>query len=95
MVNPRIGEVAPATMTSALSKSDVVRLLTDSSPETRADVAAKVAREVDGRALTAEERAIAEDILRAMSKDAATRVRQALAEELKESPRLPPDLALA
>jgi uncharacterized protein (DUF2336 family) len=82
-------------MTSALSKSDVVRLLTDSSPETRADVAAKVAREVDGSALTAEERAIAEDILRALSKDGATRVRQALAEALKESPRLPRDIALA
>jgi uncharacterized protein (DUF2336 family) len=82
-------------MTSALSKSDVGRLLADSSPATRADVAAKVAREVDGTTLTAEERAIAEDILRALSKDAATRVRQALAEELKESPRLPRDIALA
>ena len=82
-------------MASSLSKSDVVRLLTDSSPDTRADVAAKVAREVDGSALTAEERVIAEDILRALSRDAATRVRQALAEELKESPRLPRDVALA
>jgi uncharacterized protein (DUF2336 family) len=82
-------------MTSTLSKSDVARLLTDSSPETRADVAAKVAREVDGSALTLEERAIAEDILRALSRDAATRVRQALAEELKHSPRLPRDVALA
>jgi uncharacterized protein (DUF2336 family) len=82
-------------MTSALSKSDVVRLLTDSSPEARADVAAKVAREVEGSALTAEERGIAEDILRALSKDAAARVRQALAEELKQSQRLPRDVALA
>jgi len=82
-------------MTSSLSKADVVRLLTDSSVETRADVAAKVAREVDGDALTAEERAIAEDLLRALSRDAAPRVRQALAEELKQSRRLPHDVALA
>jgi uncharacterized protein (DUF2336 family) len=82
-------------MTSSLSKSDVVRLLTDSSAEARADVAAKVAREMDGSTLTAEERAIAGDILRALSRDAAARVRQALTEQLKESPRLPHDVALA
>jgi uncharacterized protein (DUF2336 family) len=82
-------------MTSSLSKADVARLLADSSPDARADVAAKVAREVDRSVLTAEERAIAEDILRALSKDAAARVRQALAEELKTSPRLPRDVALA
>ena len=36
-------------------------------------------------ALTAEERKIAEDILRVLSRDAAIRVRQALSEELKQS----------
>src|SRR5215472_14071254 len=95
MVNPALSRGPLRAMTSSLSKSDVVRLLTDSSPETRADVAAKVAREVDGSALTAEERTIAEEILRALCKDAATRVRQALAKELKESARLPRDVALA
>jgi uncharacterized protein (DUF2336 family) len=82
-------------MTTTLSKEDVVRLLEDPSSEARAEVAAKVAREVDGTALTAEERKIAEDIVRALSRDAAIRVRQALAEELKQSKRLPHDLALA
>src|SRR5260221_13046746 len=82
-------------MTTTLSKEDVARLLDDPSSEARAEVAAKVAREVDGTALTAEERKIAEDIVRALSRDAAIRVRQALSEELKQSKRLPHDVALA
>jgi uncharacterized protein (DUF2336 family) len=82
-------------MTTTLSKEDVARLLSDSSPEARAEVAAKVAREVDGTALTADERKIAEDILSALSRDAAIRVRQALSEELKQSKRLPHAVALA
>jgi len=82
-------------MTTTLSKADVARLLSDPSLEARAEVAAKVAREVDGTALTAEERKIAEDIVRALSRDAAIRVRQALSEELKQSKHLPHDVALA
>ncbi len=81
-------------MTTNLSAADVQRLLRDPSSETRAEVAAKVAREVDGSALTPEERTIAEDIVRALSQDAAIRVRQALSEELKESSRLPHDVAV-
>src|SRR6185437_14347627 len=79
-------------MTTTLTKEDVTRLLSDPSSEARADVAAKVAREVDGTQLTAEERKIAEDIVRALSRDAAIRVRQALSEELKQSKRLPRDV---
>ncbi|HEX6840123.1 MAG TPA: DUF2336 domain-containing protein [Stellaceae bacterium] len=82
-------------MTTTLTKDDVTRLLSDPSSEARAEVAAKVAREVDGSTLTAEERKIAEDIVRALSRDAAIRVRQALSEELKQSKRLPHDIAVA
>ncbi len=81
-------------MTTNLSAADVQRLLSDPSSGTRAEVAAKVAREVDGSALTPDERAIAEDIVRALSQDAAIRVRQALSEELKESSRLPHEVAV-
>jgi uncharacterized protein (DUF2336 family) len=80
-------------MTDTLTQSDVERLLADPSPETRADMAAKVAREFERGGLTAEERRIAEEIVRAMAHDAALRVRQALAEHLKESNSLPPDVA--
>ena len=82
-------------MTSSLTKADVDRLLTDPSAETRANVAAKVAQQVGGKALSAEERSIAEDIVRVLTRDAAIRVRQALAEQLKESPTVPHDVAVA
>lgn len=60
----------------------------------RADLAAKVARHFDGEVLTDSERKIAEDIIRVMARDAVTRVRQSLAENLKASPGLPRDVAL-
>lgn len=82
-------------MTDSLSKDDVARLLTDPSASTRADIAAKVARQIDVSSLSAGERAIAEDILRVLSRDAAVRVRQALAEQLKQSKRLPHDVAVS
>ena len=82
-------------MSNTLSKSDVERLLTDPSGDTRATVAAKVAQQVGGAKLSPEERKIAEDIVRALTRDAAIRVRQALAEQLKESRAVPHDIAIA
>ena len=45
--------------------------------------------------MSAEERSIAEDIVRVLTRDAAIRVRQALAEQLKESRSVPHDVAVA
>ena len=81
------------TMVEKLTHADVSKLLSDPSPETRADMAAKVAREFRRGSLTGEERRIAEGIVRAMARDAVLRVRQALAEHLKESNSLPADVA--
>lgn len=81
-------------MTNTLTKADVARLLTDPSAATRAEVAAKLAMQVDRGTLTPEERAIAEDIMRALCRDAALRVRQALSEHRKESRNLPHDVAV-
>lgn len=86
---------APEIMSSSLSKADVDRLLKNPSVEARADVAAKVAQKVGGAALSKEERAIAEDIVRVLTRDAAIRVRQALADQLKESRSVPHDVAVA
>src|SRR5438477_4056050 len=80
-------------MTDTLTRADVERLLADPSPATRADLAAKVAQEFERGGLTQEERRIAEQIVRVMARDAALRVRQALAEHLKESKSLPADVA--
>lgn len=76
-----------------LTGEDVTKLLTDSSAETRAAAAAKIASEFGDNVLTDSERKLAEDILRLMAKDAEVRVREALAHNLKENPRLPHDMA--
>ncbi|HEV7368624.1 DUF2336 domain-containing protein, partial [Arenibaculum sp.] len=81
-------------MTGHLTKRDVERLIADPSPDTRAEMAAKVAAEIDRRRLTQAERQLAESIARIMARDAALRVRQALAENLKATPNLPRDVAL-
>ena len=81
-------------MTDLLSPADVQRLLADPSADTRAEMAAKVALEFKRGALTPQERRIAEEIVRAMTRDAVMRVREALAEHLKDSPHLPRDAAL-
>ena len=81
-------------MTEHLTKDDVSRLLSDPSPNSRSDLAAKVARQFDGAVLSDSERKLAEDIIRVMARDAVLRVRQSLAENLKASPSLPRDVAL-
>ncbi|WP_029008446.1 DUF2336 domain-containing protein [Azospirillum halopraeferens] len=81
-------------MTQHLSKDDVTRLLTDPSPGTRADLAAKLARDFESNTLNTDERRMAEEIIRVMARDAVVRVRQSLAENLKSSPALPRDVAM-
>lgn len=80
-------------MTSSLSQDDVARLLAQPSPEMRAELAGKVAQEIDSVRLTAAELAIAQDIARVMARDVAVAVRQALAENLRRAARLPRDVA--
>ncbi len=82
-----------------LGIQDVQRLLADPSLAARADTAAKVARafanENDGGiALSATERELAQAIIAALARDAEVVVRQALAEQLRESPQLPRSVAL-
>lgn len=81
-------------MTTTLTEADVVRLLTDPSGETRAEMAGKIAQGLTVATLTDRERQLAIDIVRAMVKDAEVRVREALAQNLKSSSNLPHDLAL-
>lgn len=76
-----------------LSSADVAKLLQDPNVENRAAAASKVASNFDSSSLTEGERQIAEDIFRVMLRDASVRVRQALAESLKENPEVPHDVA--
>ncbi len=78
-----------------LTQADVARLLSDSSPQARAQTTAKIAAQFDAAVLSPAERAIAEDIFRALVKDTEVLVREALAAHLKSTPDLPHDVALA
>ena len=78
-----------------LTKEDVSKLLADPSVETRAEMAAKVAGEFDAKALSENERRLAEEIFHVMVKDAEVRVREALALNLKENTGVPHDVALS
>jgi uncharacterized protein (DUF2336 family) len=79
-------------MSEGLSKRDVAALLSDvSAPEAAAGrLGAKVA---EGK-LTPAERAVAEQVLRGMLDGAAVKIRQILAETLKDSAFVPHDVAL-
>lgn len=82
-----------------LGIQDVQRLLADPSPAARADTAAKVARAYaneneGGPALSATERELAQAIIAALARDAEATVRQALAEQLRDSPQLPRSVAM-
>ncbi|MDA1326240.1 MAG: DUF2336 domain-containing protein [Proteobacteria bacterium] len=81
-------------MRQTLSQNDVLRLLKDPSGENRKEAAIKIASTYSAEDLTAGERAIAEDILRAMARDVETSVRVALSENLKEYAGLSHDIAL-
>lgn len=78
-----------------LTEKDVARLLADPSGSARAETAAKIATDFTTQTLTDGERRMAEEIFRLMLKDAEVRVREALAVNLKETPLLPHDVALA
>lgn len=82
-------------MAPSLSAADVANL---ANAKADADVRAQTIRKVganfaDGT-LSPSERALAEDIFRAMAKDVEVRVRQAMMDSLKDSPDLPHDVAM-
>jgi uncharacterized protein (DUF2336 family) len=78
----------------SLSRSDVATLLANPSTHVRAEVAAKLARELDNPQLSENELRMAQDIIRIMAKDVEATVRRALSQGLRHSRRLPHDVAL-
>ena len=81
-------------MASSLTQADVARLLSEPSASVRAEVADKLAREIDSALLTEAELQIAHDIIRAMAKDVELAVRSALSQSLRGARHLPHDVAL-
>jgi uncharacterized protein (DUF2336 family) len=81
-------------MSLPLSQADVARLLAEPSGPVRADVASKVASGIEAADLSANELAVAQDILRILAQDVAVAVRCALSHNLRSATRLPHDVAL-
>jgi uncharacterized protein (DUF2336 family) len=84
-------------MTGTLSQEDVARLMADPSPNARAETTSKIAAQYDRKhpRMSDSERRLAEDIFRKLAADAEILVREALAANLKSTPDLPHDLAVA
>jgi uncharacterized protein (DUF2336 family) len=78
-----------------LTEEDLAKLLNDPSGDTRAETAAKIAQNFGENNLSDKEREMAQDIFRIMVKDAEVRVREALAQNLKENPDVPHDVAVS
>jgi uncharacterized protein (DUF2336 family) len=82
------------TQTSApLSQEDVERLLQDPSADGRSEVAGRVGQSIESD-LSAGERALAEQVLLMLARDAAVQVRAALAESIRHSAHVPREVAL-
>ena len=83
-----------APVRSQLSQADVAKLLAEPSPHVRSELAGKIALEIDSPHLKDSEIQIAQDIIRAMARDAEASVRQALAHSLRKASRMPHDVAV-
>ena len=79
--------------TSALSHSDVHRLLSDHSADARIETMTKLVSSLESDALAGHEREIATDILHRFAADAEAAVREAVAWQLHNSPLLTDALA--
>ena len=81
------------TMRANLTDTDIRTLIKGPTEEDRAQAAHKICRSIDEAELTPEERAHAEGIMAIMAQDAAVLVRRSLAVALKNSPKLPREIA--
>ena len=83
-----------ATMRPHLSQADIERLMKGETSEERASIAHRLCRRIAADPLTDAERANAEEIIAILAEDAADLVRRTLSITLRNSPRLPRDVAL-
>lgn len=81
------------TMRANLTEVDIRTLIKGPNDETRAQAAHKICRCIDEAELTPEERAHAQGIIAIMAQDAAVLVRRSLSVALKNSPKLPREIA--
>lgn len=82
------------TMRPELSEDDIVRLMKGETSEERATVAHRLCRRIAIDMLSDDERLFADEIITILAEDTAELVRRTLAVTLRNSPRLPRDVAL-
>jgi len=82
------------TMRAVLTDSDIRTLIKGVDDGERAHAAHKICRCIEDAEFSAEERTHAQSILAIMAQDAAVLVRRALAVALKNSPKLPREIAV-
>ena len=80
---------------SELNKQDVQNLAHSPQAEAKSVVAQKVGAYYNGRTITPNGKKLAEDIFRIMVRDIETKVRQILADSLKNCRNLPSDIVNA
>ena len=85
---------AKANSDVILTPMDVQRLLNDDSSDSRASVLEKIALNYNGEQFKGREREIAEQVFRLLMKDVALRVRETLAERIKDNINVPRDIVL-
>ena len=77
-----------------ITSDDIQRLSNNPSPEVRASIAKKIARDHEQMDYSEQERILAEKILRVLAHDAEVMVRSRLAWEIRNSGAIPRDIAL-
>ncbi|RED49888.1 DUF2336 domain-containing protein [Aestuariispira insulae] len=77
-----------------ITSDDIQRLSNNPSPEVRASIAKKIARDHEQMEYSEQERILAEKILRVLAHDAEVMVRSRLAWEIRNSGAIPRDIAL-
>ncbi len=81
-------------MANALTTQDVTRLLSEPSPDMRAEIADKIALTLTASSLAPGEVVLAHDIVRILARDVEATVRASLSRGLRHSRNLPRDVAL-
>src|ERR1700712_375624 len=80
---------ARSTMAASLTSHDVARLMSEPSPDLRAELAGKVASDLSANGLTPSEVKLAQDIVRVLARDVEEKVRASLSRALRHSPNRP------
>lgn len=83
-----------ATLRTSLTEDDIRRLVRGETAEVRAGAAQKICRRIAAVELSDADRESARQVLDLMCRDAAVLVRRALAVTLRNSPKLPREIAL-